>query len=170
MKYSDEKDKCYGVVGMAIGLNVWDAEDLFSSITIDADGYDCIDFTHEYYFTGTPTISPKASWQHQLKIYKIMMGITISNVMCRCMVGDGKQLNRGDKEELLSIFIEQGDEEYSLSKEECVAIFDKSYNYLLKLYSHYQVKSMVKEFVDKLAQKRKMSSCEVQEAIALLNN
>ena len=37
MKYRNEEDKCYGVAGMAIGLNVFDADDLMTEVNIDAD-------------------------------------------------------------------------------------------------------------------------------------
>lgn len=170
MKYCDEKDKCYGVVGMAVGLNVWEAESLFTSINLDAQGFDCIDFTYEYFFSGAPSVSPKASWEHQIKMFKILMGITLSNVMCRRMVGKHANLQSNEKRELLKMLSEQGLEDYSLSESECEAIFNKSYNYLTRLYSHYQVQEMVEDFANKLAAKRRMSACEVNEALSILNN
>lgn len=169
MKYCDEKDKCYGVVGMAIGLNVWEAEDFYTGIDLDAHGYDCISFTGDYFFCGTPSISPKISWQHQLKVFKIMMGITISNVMCRSIIGKNEEVNRKDKRELLDIFNDQGNRELSLTNSECEAIFNKAYNYLERLYNHDQVRQMVYDFAEMLKEKRKITSCEVAEALYLLN-
>ena len=32
MKYRNEEDKCYGVAGMAIGLSVFDADDLMTEV------------------------------------------------------------------------------------------------------------------------------------------
>ena len=52
MKYRDELDKCYGVAGMALGLSVLDADDLFTAITLDGEGPGCIQFTPEFFFAG----------------------------------------------------------------------------------------------------------------------
>lgn len=170
MKYKDEKDKCYGVVGMAIGLNIWDAEDLYSGIDIDAQGYDCIHFTYDYYFSGSPSISPKSSWQHQLKIYKIMLGITLSNVMCRSIVGEHAKVANSDRSQLLHLFSEQGKEDFSLTSNECEVLFDKTYNYLQRLYTHPQVQEMVDDFANKLSAQHSMTSCEVADALEILNS
>ena len=63
MKYRDELDKSYGVAGMALGLSVFDAADLFTSITLDGDGPGAIEFTPEFFFAGNPRLSPRGSWQ-----------------------------------------------------------------------------------------------------------
>ena len=52
MKYRDELDKTYGVAGMVLGLSVYDAKDLFTAVTIDGDGTECIKFTPEFFFAG----------------------------------------------------------------------------------------------------------------------
>lgn len=170
MKYRDEKDKCYGIVGMAIGLNIWDAEDLYTGIELDAKGFDCINFTYDYYFSGSPSISPKNSLQHQLKIFKIMMGITLSNVMCRSIVGNRSKMENSDKNKLLDIFSEQGNEDFALTTNECTAIFNKTYNYLFNLYTHSQVQNMVDDFAKVLHEKRRMTAYEVADALDLLNS
>ena len=48
MKYRDELDKSYGIAGMALGLSVFDADDLFTAFTLDGDGPDSILFTPEF--------------------------------------------------------------------------------------------------------------------------
>ena len=59
MKYRDELDKSYGIAGMALGLSVFDADDLFTAVTLDGDGPDSILFTPEFYFAGNPRLSPR---------------------------------------------------------------------------------------------------------------
>ena len=66
MKYRDELDKSYGVAGMALGLSVFDAADLFTAVTLDGEGPGCIQFTPEFYFAGNPRLSPRGSWQYIL--------------------------------------------------------------------------------------------------------
>ena len=37
LKYSDDNDRSYGAAGMAIGLVVYDGEDMLASITLGGD-------------------------------------------------------------------------------------------------------------------------------------
>ena len=48
MKYNDEEDKCYGIAGMAIGISIWNGEDLLYQIDIDDDEHGYISFTPDY--------------------------------------------------------------------------------------------------------------------------
>ena len=169
MKYRDEKEKCYGVVGMAIALNVWDADDMYSDITIDAQGFDCINFTYDYFFSGSEAISPRVTLDHALKVFKVTMGLTISNLLCRTIVGDRAQVKPDDKKQLFDIFSEQARNDFSLTDDECRTIFDKSYNYLLRLYSHGEVRRMVADFATALQKRRRMSEHEVAEMLAIFN-
>ena len=166
IKYRNEKDKCFGVVGMAIGMTIWDAEDMFIKVSLDESGFDCLQFTQDFLFIGDPAISPKISWQHRLKDYKIMMGITISNVLCRSLVLDGKSFGNKERQELLDTFIEIGDADYSLTKEECSRLFDKSYEYLQDLYRHQRVKSVAKQIASTLAKSRQLSASEISDFLS----
>ena len=67
MRYRSEEDKCYGVAGMAIGLSVFDAEDLLSEVNIDADGVDCVQFVPDFYYTGSPRVPAHRRGQLRLR-------------------------------------------------------------------------------------------------------
>ena len=89
MKYRDELDKSYGVAGMALGLSVFEADDLFTSITLDADETGCIQFTPEYFFAGNPRLSPRGAWQYILGHWSISGcrgnncdGVARKNTLC----------------------------------------------------------------------------------------
>ena len=81
MKYRNEEDKCYGVAGMAIGLSVFDADDLMTEVNIDADGIDCVRFVPDFYFTGSPRIPASKSWHHIYAHYQVSMGLAIANAI-----------------------------------------------------------------------------------------
>lgn len=86
MKYNDEEDKCYGIAGMAIGISIWNGEDLLYQIDIDDDEHGYISFTPDYYFSGNPAVSPVESWHATLKHYQMTVGIsspTCSAAICR---------------------------------------------------------------------------------------
>ena len=79
MKYNDEEDKCYGIAGMAIGISIWNGEDLLYQIDIDDDEHGYISFTPDYYFSGNPAVSPVESWHATLKHYQMTVGMLIAN-------------------------------------------------------------------------------------------
>ncbi|MEF9923584.1 MAG: hypothetical protein RSA66_10345 [Muribaculaceae bacterium] len=169
MKYRDEDDKCYGIVGMAIGLTIWNAEELFTKISVDAEGFDCITFTSDYYFAGNPAVSAKVSWQSMLEHYKVTMGIVIANIMCRRMVGDDKSVENAIRKELFEALSQEGKDSCQLERDEIERLFDKSYSYLTQLFAHSQVKSMVHDFADDLKSRRSMNNHEVAEELRLLH-
>ena len=168
MKYQDEKDKCYGVVGMAIGLTIWDAEDMFSHISLDGDGFDCISFTQDYYFAGNPTFSAKSAWNAIFERYKIILGLSLSNVMCRSIVEYSQNMSSNTKQMLLKAFIDEGAHSCQLDEDEVRRLFDKSYSYLSQLYMHQRVHAMVNKFVADLKERRTMTRDEVAEYLGLL--
>ena len=54
LKYKDETDRSYGATGMAIGLLIFDGEDMLDSINIDGDPNDMVVMSPDFYFAGTP--------------------------------------------------------------------------------------------------------------------
>ena len=35
MKYRNEEDKCYGITGMAIGITIWNGEDMLYKLDLE---------------------------------------------------------------------------------------------------------------------------------------
>lgn len=169
LKYRDEKDKSYGIVGMAVAMRVWNADDMYGSVTIDAEGFDCIRFTGEYFYTSASDgISPRTAFHHSVKVFKIMMGLALSNVMCRCMIAEGKRLEKEDSAQLLDIFSSEGEAQYAITPDECRTIFTKSYNYLNRLYNYKQVQDIVHNMAATLIDKRQLSQLEIAEFLSII--
>ncbi len=168
MKYRDENDKCFGVAGMAIGFTVWNAEDMYSQITIDAEGFDCISFTPQYFYIANQSISAKSSWTTLLERYKMIMGISIANVLCRKMIGDRSQLTRNQRDELLALFSEEGRVTCQLDDDEIIGIFNKSYNHLTQVFSHYRVIPLVTKLAQELKNCRTMSRNDIAQQLSIL--
>ncbi len=168
MKYRDEEDKCYGVTGMAIGLTIFEADDLFNSITIDAEGLDCISFTPEYYFTGNPAISARNAWKSVLEHYQLTSGLVIADAMCRRMFRDRGSMDKALRKSLYEAIAEEGKNSCQLEDDEVEQIFEKSYRYLMKLLSNYQVQDIVQDFAKELKRRRIMTQHEVAEELRLL--
>lgn len=84
LRYINEDEKCYGITGMAIGMVVWNAEDVLASVSLDAPVDEVVEFTNEYYFNGN-RLSAKVAWNHILEHYQVSMGMMIGNVLCGVM-------------------------------------------------------------------------------------
>ena len=85
LAYLNEDDRAYGLAGMAISLAAFDAIDRVASLDMDAEG-PMISFTHAYYFTGSPVMSPKRSWDILVRNFNLTTAMVLSNVMARTMV------------------------------------------------------------------------------------
>ena len=62
LSYRNENDRCYGAAGMAIGLVVFDGEDMLAGISLDAPAHAMMEMNQDFFFTGNPSLSAKAAW------------------------------------------------------------------------------------------------------------
>lgn len=169
MKYRDEEDKCYGVAGMAIGLNIFEADDLLTEVTIDADGIDCMRFTQDFYFTGSPRLSASKSWHHIYSHYQVSMGLAIANALCRKMVLDRGVLDKKRRNELLDAAVADGNALCQLDRDEVEPLFEKSYSYLMRVFGNHDIQHAIAAFVKQLRQRRSLTRGEVAELLHELN-
>ena len=169
MKYRDELDKCYGVAGMALGLSVLDADDLFTAITLDGDGPECIQFTPEFFFAGNPRLSPRGAWQYILGHYRITVGLAVANALCRRMVLDNDKVDERLRDHLLDIACADGRDYCQLERDEVEPIFDETFNSMMQLFSDSRVRRAMDAFADALRQRRTLSHIDVNDILQQLN-
>ena len=169
MKYRDELDKCYGVAGMALGLSVLDADDLFTAITLDGDGPECIQFTPEFFFAGNPRLSPRGAWQYILGHYRITVGLAVANALCRRMVLDNDKVDERLRDHLLDIACADGRDYCQLERDEVEPIFDETFNSMMQLFSDSRVRRAMDTFADALRQRRTLSHIDVNDILQQLN-
>lgn len=168
LKYTDDQDKCYGVTGMVVSLVVWDADDMLARIDIDSD--DNIEFVPEYYFSGNPRLSAKVAWQYILKHYQASMGMMIGNVMCRHYMQRNMAPDTDTRNALLECLEQEGADACSLENDEIHRLFDRSYSYLDRVFSHSGVQSIVRDFARELQTQRTLTRGDVSELLASLCN
>ncbi len=60
LEYTNEDDRAYGLAGMAISVAALDAFDRIAEVSLDGDDDTMVEFSNEYYFSGSPSISPKS--------------------------------------------------------------------------------------------------------------
>ena len=85
LTYLNEDDRAYGLAGMAISLAALDAIDRVISVSLDAKG-PMVKFTGGYFFSSSPSVSPKAVWNNMVHNFYITSAMVVSNVMARSMV------------------------------------------------------------------------------------
>ena len=169
MKYRDELDKCYGVAGMALGLSVLDADDLFTSVTLDGDGPGCIQFTPEFFFAGNPRLSPRGAWKYILGHYRISVGLAVANALCRRMVLDNERVDGRLRDQLFDIAFADGRDYCQLERDEVEPIFDEAFDNMMRLFADSRVRKAMDTFADTLKQRRTLSHIDVNDILQQLN-
>lgn len=169
MKYRSEDDKCYGVAGMTIGLSIFDATNLFTGVTLDADGFDCVQFTPDFFFCGNPRLNAKDAWQNMVSHYQISIGLVIANTMCRKMLLDHGMIDRKMRNALFDAVCEEGKALCCLEKDEIEPVFNQYFTHLLRVFSNDEIRSAINEMVQRLKKERSFSSVEVLEMLQELS-
>ena len=169
MKYRDELDKSYGVAGMALGLSVLEAGELFTAVTLDADGSDCIQFTPEFFFAGNPRLSPRGAWQYILGHYRITVGLAVANALCRRMVLDNEKVDNTLRDELFNAALADGSNYCQLERDEVEPIFDEAFDNMKRLFADSRVRRAMDTFADILQQRRTLSHIDVNDILQQLN-
>lgn len=169
LKYADEADKCYGIAGMAVGLVIWDSESFLSAVSLDACPDKVVEFTPGFYFSGNPRLSAKVAWKQILEHFQVSVGMLLSNVICRSYMARGVGIDVDLRRKLYKLVEDEARETCSLERDEIERMFDKSYDYLNRVFSHHAVREIVSDFSDNLKARRRMSRAEVVELLSSLN-
>ena len=168
MKYRDELDKSYGVAGMALALSVFEASGLFTGVTLDGEGPECIQFTPEFYFAGNPRLSPRGAWKYILGHYRITVGLALANALCRRMVLDNEPVDQQLRDELFNAAFEDGRDYCHLERDEVEPIFDEAFDDLKRLFTDSRVRQAMDAFADALQQRRSLSHIDVLDILQQL--
>lgn len=160
--YKNEDDRCYGLAGMSLSLSKFGALDRISSVSIDADG-PMVTFSHSYYFTGSPTVSPKSAWKILLDNYYITMGMVVANVMARRIVHDRSSVGPELLEAIYEQVLAEGRDTCSLEEEEVRRIFDSTVNKLYRLFSNSLIRPRIDELARIIARRRTLSGMEMHD-------
>lgn len=169
LRYTDEKDKSYGLTGMAISMVVLDGEEYLNGLSIDAPTGEGIDLSQEFYFVGNPRLSAKIAWNEMLKHFQLSSGMVISNVMCRNYVQHRRKLNNEVIEKLKAFMRDEAKENCSLEDDESDMIFDKTLRYFDRLFSYSHVHEIANEFADTIVRQRHLSAQEIVEQLRRLS-
>lgn len=170
--YTDETDRVYGAAGMAIGLMIFDGDEMLYSIDLDrpAAGGEMLELSPEFYFAGNPGASAKSAWNLMLRNYNLGISMILANILCRQLVHHRTHLSDSQASRLREFARQEGLHNCSLDTDESDRIFDKSFAYLSRVFSHRSVQAVARDFASTLTARRHLSRLDTLELLQSLRH
>lgn len=168
LSYLNEDDKAYGLAGMAISLAALDAMDRVAEVSLDNSG-PMVTFSNQYYFSGSPSISPKATWDNLLHNYYVTSAMVISNVMARSLVRLRRDVPSDVMKKIHEEIAEEGRDVCSLEDDEIETIYDKTRSYMGRIFRNPRLHPAIEDFARTLSRRRSLSSNEIIDELRALS-
>ena len=168
LAYTNEDDKAYGLAGMAISLAALDAIDRVASVTLDTNG-PMVTFSHQYYFSGSPSISPKTTWDNLLHNFYITSAMVLSNVMARSMVRLKEDVPAELLKQIHDEMVEEGRDTCSLEEDEIDSLYDKTRSYMGRIFRNPRLHPAINDFAHLLSRRRSLSGSEILDELRALS-
>lgn len=169
LRYSDEKDKSYGVAGMAIAVVAYDCEDSLSGISIDASADDCVKFGTEFYFIGNPRLSAKVAWSEILKHFRLGTGLLVANAMSRSYVQHRRPLTAEVQNAIRNFIHKSGAaDDVQLGEDEIDAVFDRNIDFFDRLFRMQATHDAAHALAADLIDRRHLSAAETVERLSVM--
>lgn len=168
LTYKNEDDKAYGLAGMAISLAALDAIDRVASVSLDSEG-PMVSFSHEYYFSGSPSISPKATWTNLLNNFYITSAMVVSNVMSRSLVRMKSEVPREWMETIHREILAEGQDSCALEDDEVESLYNKTTTVMRRIFANPRLHPAIDEFARTISRRRRLSGMEIFEELRALS-
>lgn len=165
--YINEDDRAYGLAGMAISLAALDAIDRIADVSLDAEG-PMVSFSHEYYFCGSPSISPKATWNNLVNNFYITSTMVVSNLMARSLVRMDEEVPENLLEIIRKEMIAEGSDSCSLDVDEVERIYNRSLTGMRRIFANRRLHPAIQQFARTLSRRRKLSGMEIYDELRSL--
>ncbi len=164
LAYLNEDDRVYGLAGMAISLAALNALDRVAEVSLDSDG-PMVSFSHAYYFSGSPSISPKSTWDNLVQNFHITSAMVISNVLARSLVRLHSEVPTELLGEIRHQMEAEGQDTCSLEPDEIAALYDKTLRYSRRIFNNPRLHPAINAFARTLARRRIMSGMELRDEL-----
>lgn len=164
LKYIDDSDRSYGVAGMALAAFILDYEKYIDSISIERRGIDAVDFTPDFFMASSENISPKASWEHTLEQFQVVSSMLISNLMCRSIVRNRRELQQSHHDAMLEALADFACD-CQLEEEEARQLFYKHYMYLDRAYHNSRLHDAASRLVNELTSRLTLTHSDLCDVL-----
>lgn len=167
LEYCNEDDRAYGLAGMAISLAALDAIDRVAEISLDRRDT-MVEFSHEYYFTGSPSISPKSTWDNLVQNFHITASMVVSNIMSRAMVRMHRDIPVEILGEVRKEILREGQDSCGLEEDEIDALFNRTLSYSRRIFANPRLHPAINEFARIISRRRTLTGNEIRDELRLL--
>lgn len=167
LTYLNEDDRAYGLAGMAISLAALNAIDKVAEVSLDSDG-PMVSFSHSYYFSGSPSISPKTTWDNLLRNFYLTSAMAISNVMARSVVRLQTPVPSNVMDKVRRAIEDEGAFTCSLEEDEIDALYRKTYSSMQRIFMNPRLHPAIDEFARIISRKRILSGTEIEDELQIL--
>lgn len=168
LKYSGEKDRATGLAGMAIALYACDGEQYLASVSVDLPVGQGLILTPDFGFDGNPSLSAKTVWNQLLKQYELSAAMVLGNAMCRSYVGRGRRPDSTAMTVLRDFLSSEGSERCNLEDDEAQHVYDKTFRFLERIFTHSTVATVARNLADTLCERRGLTASEIMDILSPL--
>lgn len=167
LSYLNEDDRAYGLAGMMVALANLDAIDRVANISIDAKG-PMVEFSHAYYFAGSPSISPKSTWDNLVSNFHITTSMVVGNILARSMVRLKAEAPQEVMKQVYQIVEEEGKESCSLESDEVENLYNHALSRAMRIFRNPRLHPAIDEFARIISLRRSLSGREIFDELHLL--
>ena len=167
LSYLNEDDRAFGLAGMMIAIANLRAFDRVATVSIDTDG-PMVEFSHEYYFSGSPSISPKSTWDNLVENFQLTTTMVISNILARSLVRLKEEAPEDILNEIYSQVKLEGQDSCALEEDEIQQVYNNALHRSLRLFRNPRLHPAIEEFAHIISRKRSLSGREVFDELHLL--
>lgn len=167
LTYLNEDDRAYGLAGMVISLASLNAIDRVAEVSIDADG-PMVEFSHEYYFPGSPVMSPKATWDNLVQNFHITTSMVVSNILARSIVRMKEEAPKEIMDEIYSEVEREGRDTCSLEEDEIENLYNNALMRARRIFRNPRLHPAIDEFARVISRRRSLSGMEILDELHLL--
>lgn len=167
LAYLNEDDRAYGLAGMSVSLAALEALDRVAGVSLDAEG-PMVSFSHEFYFSGSPSVSPKATWNTLVENFYVTASMVVSNLMARSLVRMKQNVPDQLLEEVRRAVIEEGADSCSLEEDEAEALFRKSITGMRRIFGNPRVHPAIDQLARIISRRRNLSAHEIHDELRML--
>ena len=167
LSYKNEDDRAYGLAGMMVALASLDAIDRVATVSLDSTG-PMVEFSHAYYFSGSPSISPKSTWDNLVSNFHLTTSMVVGNILARSLVRLKEEAPEEVMKEVYSQVEEEGIDTCSLEKDEVENLYDHALNQAMRIFRNPRLHPAIDEFARVISLKRSLSGREIIDELHLL--
>lgn len=163
----NEDDRAYGLAGMAISLAALDAIDRVAAVSLDSDG-PMVSFANEFYFSGSPSVSPKSTWNNLVHNFYITSAMVVSNLMARSLVRLGEEVPADLLEEIHGEMRLEGLDSCSLEDDEVDRLYQRTTTGMRRIFGNTRLHPAIDQFARTLSRRRRLSGTEIYDELRAL--